>query len=108
MWIAWSVPLMVIGVGIAVLPVVLGSVHHQRVEEGVRQRRVRRGRESVTPSIVTRAADWELSVATTCPVCGERIVADSDELLVEAAERHAWLTHGIPSPSQVVNSARSV
>lgn len=83
MWIAIAVPIMVIAVAIAVLPVLLGSVRyhnwqHRRLEVGRTRRPVRR-----------RAG---------CPLCGVVVQAGAGETVETAAREHAERRHGVAPP----------
>ena len=104
MWILITVPLMIVGVAIAVLPVLWGSVRFQRAEQAGAMVPV----QSSSARIAAAGATAELFVlGVSCPLCTARISGSTNERLVDAVERHAWREHGIPSASHILESARS-
>ena len=100
MWIVVCIPLMALGVVIAVTPVLAGSIHHHRRDRAHGGPVVADGVGAVPPG----AAPHELSVK--CPVCSASMRASSDTGLVDAVQRHAWRQHGIPSEPHILESAR--
>lgn len=80
MWVAIAVPIMIVAVAIAVLPVLLGSVRyhrwqHRRLDAGRLGRPIRR-----------RAG---------CELCGVVVQADPGETADEAVQHHAERRHGM-------------
>jgi hypothetical protein len=107
MWIIWSVPLMCVAVAIAVVPVVLGSIHNHRVEVEGWAEVPSVGpshREGILGPRYPKAEPVRTSVA--CSLCLQSMAGVSDDELVDMVERHAWQVHGIPSPKQVLLAAR--
>ncbi len=99
MWIVVCVPLMALGVVIAVAPVLGGSIHHHRLDRAHGGPVVADGVGTVPPG----AAPRERSVK--CPVCSASMEASSDTGLIDAVRRHAWRVHGIPSEPHILESA---
>ena len=80
MWIAIAVPIMIIAIAIAVLPVLLGSVRyhqwqHRRLEAGRSRRPIRR-----------RAG---------CALCGVVVQASPGQTAETAVREHAERRHGV-------------
>jgi len=105
MWIAICLPFMLLGVAIAVLPVTLGSLRFHRADDGANPL-------PAAPA-ATEAVDGEplsdavlASLAVACPLCSVDLEGVTVELLVASVQEHAWRRHGIPSPEQVLESAR--
>lgn len=98
MWLAWSIPLMVLGVVIAVVPVLWGSVlnhHAERRESG--------GAVGAEERREPRPAT--MSMRVDCPLCEVPLYASSNAELVDRVGRHAWRTHGIPSTAHILESS---
>jgi hypothetical protein len=97
MWIVWAVPFMVLGVAIAVVPVLWGSIHFHRVEHLDHQLAMARASApaEATPS----------SLAVDCPTCATRVRGITQDHLIDEVHRHAWRVHGIPSDRQIMESA---
>ncbi|HTX63691.1 MAG TPA: hypothetical protein VMD28_08625 [Acidimicrobiales bacterium] len=97
MWLAWSIPLMVVGVAIAVVPVLWGSLLDHRGE----RRESARGTRAERPEVVLTVG----TVRVDCPLCDVSVYGSSNDELVDRAGRHAWRAHGIPSPAHVLESS---
>jgi hypothetical protein len=109
MWVAVTVPFMVVAVVIATAPLLWGMINLDRVE---RRAMVLRSPSAAPPE--DRGVGATLLAETTrlpnergirCPVCAAAIGAPSNEALFELVQRHAWRQHGIPSLQQVLESA---
>lgn len=99
MAIVLMIPLGLLAIAIAVLPVLLGSLHAHRVERAAAEERAR----SVGPD---RASGRVPSLLTVdCPMCLGHLDGGSADELVDAVHRHAWRVHGIPSPDHILESA---
>ena len=94
-WLAFCLPVMVLAVGIAVLPVLVGSFKAHRIEHGHAARSMNAQATTVPRSLLL----------VICPVCSAQLSADTDERLVDQASRHAWRSHGFPSPTHILESA---
>lgn len=102
MWLAISVPLMVLGVAVAVVPVLVWSLRDHG--QGL-YRADGWNRESVAPVAVVASP---VERAVSCPLCSESVRAREDAELVDGIRRHAWQTHGIPSEDHILESASVV
>lgn len=99
-WLFISIPVMVLAVAIAVVPVMWQSFSLHRSEHEHRP---------VAPARTTRhrvGAAPLAAVGVDCPVCAVHIRGVTSAVLVEAVERHAWRFHGIPSAQHITESAR--
>lgn len=119
-WIAFTVPLMVLGVALAVVPVAWTSVRHCRLEEE---------EWGPPPASLQATAPWEPAAPWTfpsaapdtlpaavarpirllevqCPACMGHLAGEGERGLLEAVERHAWRAHGVPSRAQISKSVR--
>lgn len=95
MWIAVSIPLMLLACGIATVPLVQGSIRHSRQDEDQAPKE---------PTVDAAAGRVEV----VCPPCGARLrAADNDSLLAEA-RRHAWAKHGVPNSEHVLAAATPI
>ena len=103
MWIAIAVPLMLLAVAIAVVPVLWLSVRDHRLEYDGPARSIQSGTQPAT--IPTSASGRGRMVS--CPLCTEALRAIGDSELIDAVRRHAWRTHGIPSERHILESAGS-
>lgn len=102
MAIVLMLPLGLLAIAIAVLPVTLGSLHAHRVEQAAAAERSR----SVEPRAAAVTEHPALTV--DCPICGDDQNGSSAEELVDTVHRHAWRVHGIPSPAHILESASRV
>lgn len=96
------VPLGLLAIGIAVLPVLLGSVHVDRVERAAAAGRAR------TADRGDGAVEVRPHLTVGCPTCLADLHGSSADELVDAVHRHAWQIHGIPSASHILESASRV
>lgn len=99
-WLFVSIPLMVLAVAVAVLPVTWESI------------RFNRHVHKVGPVAPASVATDGLGVAAPavgvdCPLCAARIRGVTAAVLVDAVERHAWQFHGIPSAQHITQAARA-
>jgi len=100
MWIVVGIPLMVLSVAIAVVPVLGHTIHDHRQERAHHESGVADGFRAASVEATPR----ELSVE--CPVCSASMGASSNAGLIDAVQRHAWRQHGIPSEPHILESAR--
>lgn len=101
-WLIISIPLMVLAICIAVVPVTWQSLRFNRREHG--------SLPAVPVTTPTRAAAGSATRATVgvaCPLCTAQIRGATTEVLVDAVGRHAWRFHGIPSASHITEAARA-
>lgn len=97
MWLVISIPLMILGCGIAIVPVLWGSL---------RQHRGRPVLGVGAPAPGSAAVPERPMLEVMCPPCGTTISGRSRADLVRAVDRHAWAAHGVPSHDAVVEHAR--
>lgn len=101
-WLFISIPVMVLALAVAVVPVVWQSVRLHRHEHGTRPTA-----PLATPVKAHTVGAATLSaVGVDCPLCAAHIRAVTHDVLVDAVERHAWRFHGIPSAQHITESAR--
>ncbi|MGO9197473.1 MAG: hypothetical protein ACLQK4_10140 [Acidimicrobiales bacterium] len=98
MWIALTVPGMVLGCIIAIVPVLYGSIRDCRTEAALRLE------VPLLPVIDSTEAPAE-TLEIVCPPCGAVLSGtDSGELLV-AINHHAWHVHGVPQSGHALREA---
>ena len=102
MAIVLMVPLGLLAIAIAVLPVLLGSIHAHRVEAAAAAKRA----GSIGRDGPPGRAQPVLTV--NCPICLGHLNGGSADKLVDAVHRHAWQVHGIPSSDHILESASRV
>jgi hypothetical protein len=92
-WMVWSVPLMVLGVVIAVVSVSWGSAIHEREEHKEAAGRA---------AYAVRVAKWgrpllpaEAPFRVDCSLCGVDLYSASECGLAGRVRRHLWTIHGI-------------
>jgi predicted small metal-binding protein len=101
-WLFISIPLMVLAVAVAVVPITWQSLRMHRHEHGVRP---------LAPESTSLAAHRDrvtapASVGADCPLCAAHIRGVSTDELVAEVERHARRVHGIPSAQHITESVR--
>lgn len=101
-WLFISIPLMVLAVAVAVVPITWQSLRMHRHEHGVRP---------LAPESTPVAAHRDrvavpAAVGVECPLCAVRMYGVSTDALVTAVERHAWRVHGMPSAQHITESVR--
>jgi hypothetical protein len=102
-WLALSAPLMILAVLIAAVPVLVGSVRERRLDDAHQVRSTAAPHAAAAPPASSPAEQ----IGVHCPLCARQIRAATVEVLDGMVERHAWTTHGIPSASQIVESAQA-
>ncbi len=98
MWLAITLPAMILGVGIAVIPVLWWSMREHR--RGAYHRSAERCEVDL---LSAKLASVERLVR--CPLCTVSLRGAGDSQLVDEVRRHAWRTHGIPSDTHILESA---
>jgi hypothetical protein len=93
------VPLGLLGIAIAVLPLLLGSIYVDRMERAAAAKRSRSAGSGEA------ARDVCPVLTVSCPMCLDYLDGSSPDQLVDAVHRHAWRAHGIPSPAHILESA---
>lgn len=101
-WLFISIPLMVLAICVAVVPVAWQSHRFHRHEHGSRPEVPVETPARATAGVATRGA-----VGVACPLCRAQIRGATTEGLVDAVGRHAWRFHGIPSADHITESARA-
>jgi uncharacterized paraquat-inducible protein A len=104
-WIALSVPLMLLGVAIAVVSVSWGSAIHERLEK---EDAADRAAYAARSTVVGRALlPHEASARVDCARCGVELYARSQDDLAGRVGRHLWTIHGVrfPEPERVLEPA---
>ena len=96
-WMAWGIPLMVLGVAVAVVPVAMGIAIHERIEKEERATRANEPRRGLLPG--------EAPVHMDCVLCGVDLYARSEEELAGRVKRHAWRIHAIRSEEPILEMA---
>jgi hypothetical protein len=95
MWIALTVPFMVLGCVIAIVPVLYGSIRDRRTQAALR---------TELPVIKSTQAPPD-TFEVMCPPCGAVLRGTHSGELLEAISQHAWRVHGVPHPGQVLREA---
>jgi hypothetical protein len=94
-----SIPFMILGVAIAVVPVLWGSIHFYRQDRDLAQ-------NDIAANIRQPMASVQ-SLHVLCPLCASALTAGAENDLIGVVRHHAWREHGIPSDEQILESARS-
>jgi hypothetical protein len=104
-WIALSVPLMLLGVAIAVVPVAWGSAIHERLEK--KDAAEREAYAARSGAHGRGRMPGEASVGVDCALCGVELYAQSEDDLAGRVGRHLWTIHGVrtPEPEPVLEPA---
>ena len=101
MWIALTVPFMVVGCVIAIISVLIGSIYHHRSEGGPGSPQHENRAQAADSSGQARRSAVEL----VCSPCGTVLRAASSDELSDAVSDHAWRMHGVPHPERVLATA---
>jgi hypothetical protein len=97
LWMAWAIPLMVLGVAVAVVPVALGIAVHERIEKDERAARAAGPRLGLLPT--------DAPVHVDCELCGVDLYAASEDELTGRVSRHQWRIHAIRPADPVLEPA---
>lgn len=87
MWIAISVPLMLLGCLIAIVPVLYGSIRDARTQSE---------EATVTASAEAKTQTPRSLLEVICPPCGTALHGEDLEGVLRKVGDHAWRHHGVP------------
>jgi hypothetical protein len=101
MWIALTVPFMVVGCVVAITPVLFGSVLHHRSTRAAGSDQ----HDGQLPVSERNGQASRPSFELVCPPCGTVLRAVTPDDLLDAVTDHAWRNHGVPNPERVLATA---
>jgi len=102
MWILLTVPFMIVGCAIAIVPVLAGSIRDCRS-----QRESASGEHEALAVAVDAGAAPRPSVEVVCPPCGAVLRGADTLALLVAVSDHAWRAHGVPDAEQLRLTAQA-
>lgn len=99
MW-ALSVPFMIFGIAVAIGPILWAMQHYRKDRIEARSTLV----AEAVAAPASRASGAFARLSVLCPVCAVQVTERSEEFLIDAVQRHAWRSHGIPSRHHILET----